>query len=63
MKKVSIARVPALDFGAKEALNTICTNILFSGKKIKIPEFLLRYCDRDRCSPSWRTVDLHFSVT
>ncbi len=42
MKKVSIARVPALDFGAKEALNTICTNIMFSGKRIK--KVLLTSC-------------------
>ena len=35
MNKLTISRTPKLDFSAKEALNTICTNILFSGKKVK----------------------------
>ncbi len=42
MRKVTIARAPKMDFAAKEALNTICTNILFSGKKVK--KVLLTSC-------------------
>ena len=35
MNKLTITRAPKMDFSAKEALNTICTNILFSGKRVK----------------------------
>ena len=35
MNKLTITRTPKLDFSAKEALNTICTNILFSGTKVR----------------------------
>ena len=42
MRKVTITRAPKMDFAVKESLNTICTNILFSGKKIK--KVLLTSC-------------------
>ena len=35
MNKMMIANAPKLDYAGREALNTICTNILFSGQRLK----------------------------
>jgi len=35
MNKLELTRFPALDYACKEAINTLCTNLTFSGSEIK----------------------------
>lgn len=35
MNKLAITRLPSLEYGCSEALNTLCTNISFSGESIR----------------------------
>ena len=35
MNKLELTRFPALDYACKEAINTLCTNLTFSGSDIR----------------------------
>ena len=43
MNELEITRFPQLDYAASEALNTLCTNLTFSGKNVKV--IMVTSCD------------------
>lgn len=43
MNNLTINRMPELDYGCTEAINTLCTNLSYCGKDIKVVQFTSRY--------------------